>query len=115
LFITPAFAQAAGAQTAGASDILMQVAPFALILIIMYFLIMRPQQRRAKAHAEMIKNIRRGDTIVLTGGLIGKVARVVDDGEVEMEIAPNVKVRAARQMISEVRAKGEPVKDGAAT
>jgi len=115
LFITPAFAQAAGPQSVGASDILMQVAPFALILIIMYFLIMRPQQRRAKAHAEMIKNVRRGDTIVLTGGLIGKVARVVDDGEVEMEIAPNVKVRAARQMISEVRAKGEPVKEGAST
>lgn len=114
MFITPAFAQAAG-PSVGANDILMQVAPFALILIIMYFLIMRPQQKRAKAHAEMIKNVRRGDTIVLTGGLIGKVSRVVDDGEVEMEIAPNVKVRAARQMISEVRAKGEPVKDSAAT
>ncbi|MHB8886864.1 MAG: preprotein translocase subunit YajC [Methylovirgula sp.] len=91
----------------------MQVAPFALILVIMYFLIMRPQQKRARAHADMIKNIRRGDTIVMNGGLIGKVARVVDDGEVEMEIAPNVKVRAARSMIAEVRAKGEPVKDSA--
>ncbi|MGO9132922.1 MAG: preprotein translocase subunit YajC [Methylovirgula sp.] len=113
MFITPAFAQAAGGQPAGAADILMQVAPFGLILIIMYFLIMRPQQKRAKAHAEMIKNVRRGDTIVMTGGLIGKVSRVVDDGEVEMEIAPNIKVRVARSMIADVRAKGEPVKENA--
>ncbi len=115
MFITPAFAQAAGGPTVGGTDILMQIAPFALILIIMYFLIMRPQQKRARAHAEMIKNIRRGDTIVMTGGLIGKVARVVDDGEVEMEIAPTVKVRVARSMISEVRAKGEPVKEVSST
>ena len=114
MFITPAFAQTAGGPTVGGTDILMQIAPFALILIIMYFLIMRPQQKRARAHAEMIKNVRRGDTIVMTGGLIGKVSRVVDDGEVEMEIAPTVKVRVARSMISEVRAKGEPVKEGAA-
>ncbi len=112
MFITPAFAQAAGSQP-GPTDILMQVAPFALILVIMYFLIMRPQQKRARAQAEMIKNVRRGDTIVLTGGLIGKVARVVDDSEVEMEIAPNVKVRVVRSMIADVRAKGEPVKDNA--
>jgi preprotein translocase subunit YajC len=111
--ITPAFAQAAGAQPAGATDMLMQVAPFALILIIMYFLIMRPQQKRARAQAEMIKNVRRGDTIVLSGGLIGKVARVVDDGEVELEIAPNVKVRVVRSMIADVRTKGEPIKEGA--
>ena len=110
--ITPAFAQAAGSQPA-ATDMLMQVAPFALILIIMYFLILRPQQTRARLHADLIKTIRRDDTIVMTGGLIGKVTRVVDDGEVEMEIAPNVKVRVARSMIAEVRAKGEPVKDPA--
>ena len=110
--ITPAFAQAAGSQPA-ATDMLMQVAPFALILVIMYFLIMRPQQKRARAHADMIKNVRRGDTIVMNGGLIGKVSRVVDDGEVEMEIAPNIKVRVARSMIAEVRTKGEPVKEPA--
>jgi preprotein translocase subunit YajC len=113
LFITPAFAQAVGGQTGGTADILMQVAPFGLILIIMYFLIMRPQQKRARAQAEMIKNVRRGDTIVMTGGLIGKVSRVVDDGEVELEIASNVKVRVVRGMIADVRAKGEPVKEGA--
>ncbi len=92
---------------------IMQVAPFGLILVIMYFLIMRPQQKRAREHADLIKNIRRGDSIVTTGGLIGKVTKVVDDGELEVEIAPNVRVRVARPMVSDVRAKGEPVKDQA--
>lgn len=110
---TPAFAQAAGSASGGAGDVLVQFAPFAIILVIMYLLIMRPQQKRARDHAELIKNVRRGDTIVMTGGLIGKVTRVIDDAEVEMEIAPNVKVRVARSMISDVRAKGEPVKDTA--
>ncbi len=108
-FVTPAFAQAAGAP--GGADVLMQVAPFGIILIIMYFLILRPQQRRQKAHAEMIKSVRRGDTIVSTGGLIGKVTKVVDDNEIEVEIAPNVRVRVMRAMISDVRSKGEPVKE----
>ncbi len=79
----------------------------------MYFLVIRPQQKNARNHADLIKNVRRGDTIVMTGGLIGKVARVVDDNEIELEIAPNVKVRVARALISEVRSKGEPVKDSA--
>ena len=77
----------------------------------MYFLILRPQQRRQKAHQEMIKATRRGDTIVSSGGLIGKVTKVVDDNEVEVEIAQNVRVRILRTMISEVRSKGEPVKE----
>jgi preprotein translocase subunit YajC len=79
----------------------------------MYFLVIRPQQKTARAHADLIKNVRRGDTIVMTGGLIGKVSRVVDDNEIELEIAPSVKVRVSRAQISEVRSKGEPVKDPA--
>ena len=109
---TPAFAQTAGAAGSGA-DIIMQMAPFGAILVIMYFLLLRPQQRKAKLQQEMIGNIRRGDTIVTTGGLIGRVSKVVDAAELEVEIAPNVKVRVARPMVSEVRAKGEPVKDAA--
>ena len=108
-FITPAFAQAAG--TPGGSEILMQVAPFGIILIIMYFLILRPQQRRQKLHQEMIKNVRRGDTVISTGGLIGKITKVVDDNEIEVEIAQNVRVRIMRSMVSDVRSKGEPVKE----
>jgi len=111
---TPAFAQALGGAPGGASDIFSFIAPFALIVIIMYFLVIRPQQKTARVHADMIKNVRRGDTVVMNGGLIGKIARVVDDNEIELEVAPNIKVRVARAMISEVRSKGEPVKDPAA-
>ena len=108
-FITPAYAQAVGA--AGPTEFVMQLVPFAVILLIMYFMIMRPQQKRQKAHQEMISNVRRGDTVVTAGGLIAKVSRATDDAEVEVEIAQGVKVRLLRSMISEVRSKGEPVKD----
>jgi preprotein translocase subunit YajC len=108
-FITPAFAQTAGSASGSATELLMQMAPFGIIIVIMYFLILRPQQKRQQAHQDMITNIRRGDTVVTSGGVIGKVARTLDDGEVELEIAPNVKVRVVRHMITEVRAKGEPV------
>jgi preprotein translocase subunit YajC len=111
-FITPAYAQAAGGAPGGA-DALMQLAPFGIILIIMYFLILRPQQKRAKAHQDMVAAVRRGDTVVTNGGLIGKVTKAVDDSEIEIEIAPNVRVRQSRGAIAEVRAKGEPVKDSA--
>jgi preprotein translocase subunit YajC len=109
-FVTPAYAQAA---SPGGADLIMQMAPFGIILVIMYFLILRPQQKRAKSQQELVKNVRRGDTVITTGGLIGKVTKSVDDSEVEIEIAPNVKVRLMRQMISDVRAKGEPVKEQA--
>ena len=107
--ITPAFAQGAGAASGG--EIALQLVPFALIFVIMYFLILRPQQRRLKDHQSMVKNLRRDDTVVTNGGLIGRVTKVTDDGaEVEVEIAPNVRVKVVRSMISEVRVKGAPVK-----
>ena len=81
----------------------------------MYFMVLRPQQKRARDQADLIKNIRRGDTVVTTGGLIGKVSKVVDAAELEIEIAPNVRVRVSRPMVTDVRAKGEPVKDVAAS
>lgn len=105
--ITPAFAQVPGG---GSTDVLMSLVPFVLIFVIMWFLIIRPQQRRAKAHQELIKNVRRGDTIVTAGGMIAKVSKVVDDNEVEAEIADGVRIRVVRGMISDVRSKGEPVK-----
>jgi preprotein translocase subunit YajC len=77
----------------------------------MYFLIIRPQRLKAKRHQEMIANVRRGDTIVTSGGLIGKVAKVVDESEIQLDLAENVRVRVARGMIAEVRTKGEPVKE----
>jgi preprotein translocase subunit YajC len=106
MLITPAYAQTAGADT----GMLMSLLPFVLIFVIMYFLILRPQQKRVKQHQEMVKNVRRGDTVVTSGGLVGKVTKVVDDEQIEVEIGEGVRVRQMRQMITDVRAKGEPVK-----
>lgn len=108
MFITPAYAQGTSAIS---SDMLFQLAPFILIFVIMYFLILRPQQKRVKEHQALVKAIRKGDTVVTSGGLVGKVTKVVDDNEVEIQIADNVRIRQLRQMITDVRAKGEPVKD----
>jgi preprotein translocase subunit YajC len=110
MFVTPAFAQAAAAG-GDTNSMLMSLLPFALIFVIMYFLILRPQQKKVKEHAELVKNIRRGDTIITTGGLVGKVTKVVDDDQIEFEVSDGVRVRQMRQMISGVRAKGEPAKD----
>ncbi|MGP9810831.1 preprotein translocase subunit YajC [Rhodopseudomonas sp. NSM] len=110
MFVTPAFAQAAAAG-GDANSMLMSLLPFALIFVIMYFLILRPQQRKVKEHAELVKNIRRGDTIITSGGLVGKVTKVVDDDQIEFEIADGIRARQMRQMITGVRTKGEPVKD----
>ena len=112
MFISDAFAQDAYAQAAGASAdpmtaALVQLAPLVLIIIVFYFLLIRPQQRRLKAHQEMIKALQRGDTIVTSGGLIGKVKSVADD-EVRVELAPNVEVRVVRGTVAEVRNKGAP-------
>jgi preprotein translocase subunit YajC len=109
MLITPAYAQSVG----GDGGMLMSLLPFLLIFVIMYFLILRPQQKRVKQHQEMVKALRRGDTVVTSGGLIGKVTKVVDDEQIEVELADGVRARQMRQMIAEVRAKGEPVKDEA--
>jgi preprotein translocase subunit YajC len=73
-------------------------------------LIIRPQQKRAKDHRALITNVRRGDTVVTAGGMIAKITKVIDDNEVEAEIADGVKVKLLKGMISDVRTKGEPVK-----
>ena len=108
MLISPAFAQS---PFGGDGGMLMSLLPFILIFVIMYFLILRPQQRRVKQHQEMVKNVRRGDTVITSGGLVGKVTKVVDDDQLEVEISDNVRIRQVRSMISDVRAKGEPVKD----
>ncbi len=108
MLITPAYAQTA-APTGSAFDLTMLL-PLVAMFAIMYFLIIRPQQQRMKSHKEMIANVRRGDTVVTSGGLIGKVSRV-DDNEVQVELADNVRVRVVKGMLAEVRSKGEPAKD----
>jgi preprotein translocase subunit YajC len=112
MWITPAFAQ--GTSPFGGDNMLMSLLPFVLIFVIMYFLILRPQQKRVKQHQEMVKNVRRGDTVVTNGGLVGKVTKVIDDDQIEIEIADDVRIRQLRSMLSEVRAKGEPAKEEAA-
>jgi preprotein translocase subunit YajC len=110
MLITPAFAQAAGA-AGDTNSMLMSLLPFALIFVIMYFLILRPQQKKLKDHQELVKNIRRGDTVITNGGLVGKVTKVVDDDQIEVEISDGVRIRQMRAMITGVRTKGEPAKD----
>jgi preprotein translocase subunit YajC len=85
---------------------LLQVAPWVAIFAIFYFLMIRPQQLRAKEHRAMIDNVRRGDTVVTAGGIVGRVAKVKEEGEIMVEIADNIQVRVLKGTLSEVRAKG---------
>jgi preprotein translocase subunit YajC len=117
MFITPAFAQGflGGFGGSDSTGMITSLMPLILIIVIMYFLVLRPQQQRVKQHQAMVKALRRGDTVITNGGLVGKVTKVVDDDQIEVEIADGVKIRQMRSMVSEVRAKGEPVKDEAAS
>ena len=105
MFITPAYAQAAGA--VGANP-LMQFAPLVLIFAIMYFLLIRPQQKKLKDHKAMLEGLRRGDKVVTAGGVLGKVSKVPEGAEVEVEIADGVKVRVVKSTIAQVLSKTEP-------
>jgi preprotein translocase subunit YajC len=112
MWITPAYAQASPT-----SELFSPSSPIwmmAIIFVIMYVLMIRPQQKRVKQHQEMVKNLRRGDSVITSGGTVGKVTKVVDDDQIEIEIAQGVRVRQMRNMVTEVRAKGEPVADDAA-
>jgi preprotein translocase subunit YajC len=95
-------------------DLVAQLVPIIVIMGIVYIIVIRPRQRREKEQEALLKNVRRGDTLVTTSGIIAKVTKATDDTEIEVEIAPNVRVRLMRSAIGEVRAKGEPVKDAAA-
>lgn len=105
MFVTPAYAQGVGATP----DMFVSILPFVLIFVIMYFLIIRPQRTQMKKRGEMLAAIRRGDTVVTGGGLVGKVTKVIDDNELEVDLGNGVRVTALRATISDVRVKGEPV------
>ncbi|PWE33913.1 preprotein translocase subunit YajC [Maritimibacter sp. 55A14] len=105
MLVTPAFAQAAGG---GAGGAFASFVPLILIFAIMYFLLIRPQQKKAKEHKAMVEALRRGDQVITQGGVIGKVTKVKDENEVEVEIATGVKVRVMRQTIAQVVSKTEP-------
>ena len=104
MLITPAYAQAAG----GAGGAFASFVPLILIFAIMYFLLIRPQQKKLKDHQKMVEALRRGDQVVTQGGLIGKVTKVKEDNEVEVELAEGVKVRVVKNTISQVLSKTEP-------
>lgn len=107
MFVTPAYAQSAG----DAGSLISTLIPFILIFAIMWFLLIRPQQKKLKEHRAMVDALRRGDQVITAGGLIGKVTKVKEDGEIEVELADNVRVRVVKQTITSVLAKSEPAKD----
>ncbi len=104
MFATPAFAQAA----TGAGGAVASFLPLILIFAIMYFLLIRPQQRKLKEHKAMVEALRRGDQVLTAGGIVGKVASVAADGTLEVEIAQGVKVKVMRHTITQVMSKTEP-------
>ena len=108
MFVTPAYAQAAGA---GGISALGSFIPLILIFAIMYFLLIRPQQKKMKQHQGMVAGLRRGDQVVTAGGVIGKVTKVKEAGEIEIEIATGVKVRVIQSTISQVLNKTEPANE----
>ena len=103
MFVTPAYAQSPD----GATSLVMNILPFILIFVIFYFLLIRPQRQQAAKREQTLAAIRRNDTIVTGGGIVGKVTKVIDDHEIEVEIAKDTKVRILRALIAEVRVKGE--------
>jgi preprotein translocase subunit YajC len=108
MFATPAYAQAAGAVADGGPQaMLIQFLPLVALVVLFYFLMIRPQQRRAKQHQTMLGGLKRGDTVVLNSGVIGKVVRV-EDKEVGLEVATGVTVKVVKAMIADVRVRGEP-------
>ena len=106
MFVTPAFAQAAGG--AGGGSAIASVLPLVLIFAIMYFLLIRPQQKKMKEMKAMVDALRRGDQVLTQGGILGKVHKVGDDGVLEVEIAEGVKVKMPRHTIAQVMNKTEP-------
>ncbi len=106
MFDAISIASTAGA-SGGVAGAFIQFAPLLLIFVVFYFLLIRPQQQRMKAHREMVAALSKGDEVVTAGGIVGKVAKV-DDAELQVEIATGVKVRVMRATVSEVRSRTQP-------
>jgi preprotein translocase subunit YajC len=109
MFVSPAYAQAAGAAGGGSMAALEQFLPLVLIFVVFYFLLIRPQQKKMKQHKEMLGQLRRGDRVVTSGGILGTVNKLISDTEVSVEIAEGVRVRVLRSTISDILSKTEPV------
>ncbi len=109
MFISQAYAQASGGADGGFATLL----PLVLIFVVFYFLLIRPQQKRAKQHREMLGTVRRGDKIVTGGGIMGTVTKVVNDDELAVEIAEGIKIRVQRSLVASVQSKSQPASGGA--
>ncbi len=108
MFVTPALAQSAAPMDPMGGLLV----PMLLMLVIFYFFLIRPQSQRAKEHRERMNAVRRGDTVITSGGMVGRVTKVSDTSdEIEVELADNLKVRIIKSTLMDVRAKGEPVKE----
>ena len=107
MFVSTAYAQASGALGDGLSSVLV---PMVLIFVVFYFFLIRPQQKKAKQHKDMLGAIRRGDKVVTGGGIVGKVSKVIDENEIQVEISQGVRVRVQRSLVASVFTKVEPVK-----
>ena len=104
MFIPPAYAQAAG----GSAQFMGLLVPMLIMIVIFYFLVIRPQQQRAKAHRELISQVRRGDTVITSGGFVGKVIKASDTSdEVEVELSDSMRVRVLKSTLMDVRGKGD--------
>ena len=108
-FIAPAEAQAAGASVGGFD--FMSLLPLVLIFAVFYFFLIRPQQKKSQQQKELLNSLRRGDRIITSGGIIGVISKVVNDQEIQVEIAEGVKVRVARAMVADLLSKTDPVSE----
>lgn len=113
MLVSTAYAQAAGAAAPGGTDMLVQFAPILAIMVVFYFLLLRPQQKKAKEHKNMLDSLRRGDRVITGGGIFGMVVKVAGE-EATVELAPGVRVKVVRSTITQVVAKTEPANDEAA-
>ncbi|MEX2009227.1 MAG: preprotein translocase subunit YajC [Dongiaceae bacterium] len=111
MFVSSAYAQAAGGP--GGFD-LVSLAPLVLIFVVFYFLLIRPQQKKMKAHKAMVAAVRRGDRVVTAGGIVGQVSKVLSDSELQVEIAEGVRVRVIRSTITDVVVKTEAADEAGA-
>lgn len=113
MFISTAFAQGATGSS-GFADAFASIGWIILVIPIMYFMVIRPEQQRRKAHQSMISNVRRGDVVVTAGGVIGKVVKVLEGDEIQVEIAENVRVKIVKQTLLDVRTKTDASSDASA-
>ncbi len=110
MLISPAYAQEPGGGLFGGGII--GLLPIVAIFVVFYFLLIRPQQRKRKQHDEMIRAIRRGDSIITGGGIVGRVTKVLDNGRIMVEVAEGVRVQVATSTVNEVLNRAEPASGG---